>query len=361
MKKMISTTLAIAMLASAPMALATEVAPDDIGIETSAELYLDSNTLEINGQTVFLSALNRLSLSQRSGIASFVDSDTPRIMITAQDNENDTLVLNTDEQTLVLDAQTGDTKILSDIGDGDMICAYVSAATTMSIPPQSYAELILVNLDASAFIPMYAEIDAVDGVSGSESVTLTTDMDINFVVNEDTQISPYLTRQLITKDTLIPGQKVLAWYSSVQETSPAQADASKLLVFNTSYAGFVELRDSKGTVCGELLLNGESIAFTAPAIPYISGDTYMVPLRKIAETLGYTVTWDNETKAATVLNTDGSEHAVANTTQNSISIHLEGSDMIASMSHAGVTLQDGVTFVDLDIAIRFFDLKLAHS
>lgn len=360
MKKLISTTLTIAMLASVPAALATEAAPDDVGTETAAESYIDSNTLEINGQTVFLSALNRLSLLQRSGIASLVDNDTPRIMITAQDNENDTLILNTDEQTLVLDAQTGDAKTLSDIGDGDMICAYVSAATTMSIPPQSYAELILINLDATALIPMYAEIDAVDGASGSENVMLTTDMDINFTVTDETQISPYLTRQLITKDTLIPGQKVLAWYSSVQETFPAQAEATKLLVFNTSYAGFIELRDSVVNTYGELLLSGESIAFTAPATPYISGDTYMIPLRKIAETLGYTVTWDNETKVATVFNTDGTERAAANTAQNSVSIHLEG-DEIADMSHAGVILQNGVTFVDLDIAIRFFDLKLTHS
>lgn len=359
MKKLLSATLALAMLASTPLAGASEVAPSDLDTDSISGTYDPRNTTTINGQTVFLSSLSRLSLLQQSGIATQTTTDdgTARILLSTGENEADALLLNTDESTRVLDAQTGDSKTLADIVAGDAICAYVSAATTMSIPPQSYAELILVNLDAEASIPMYAEIDGVNPASNSTNVILTTDMDYNFVVTDETQISPYLTRQLITKDTLIPGQKVLAWYSSVQETSPAQAEATRLLVFPSSYDGYLTLRDSSETTYGELYLNGELLSFTTSALPYISSDTYNLPLRKIAEALGYTVTWDNETKTATLLTSDGTEHAMANTAQNSVTIRISD-DTFSSTTHAGVRLQDGVSYVDLDLAIRMLNLKL---
>lgn len=82
-----------------------------------------------------------------------------------------------------------------------------------------------------------------------------------------------------------------------------------------------------------------------PCAPYWEGDTLMVPLRKIAEALGYQVDWDPETGAVTVEDAyvqkavlfDGTEQVVFEGKLQIINMDREVSAAAKTVIHSGYT------------------------
>ena len=101
--------------------------------------------------------------------------------------------------------------MMEDIEEGSEAYAYIGMAMTMSLPPQTTAEMILVNIPADSKAPDYVEVDSMvtDGDSG-ESV-LTTTEGVEYMLSEDCNIFPYLTRNIVTLDDLTQGRKCLVW------------------------------------------------------------------------------------------------------------------------------------------------------
>ena len=121
------------------------------------------------------------------------------------------IVLNLPDDVYILDASTGMPVALEDIEEGSEAYAYIGMAMTMSLPPQTTAEMILVNIPADSKAPDYVEVDSMvtDGDSG-ESV-LTTTEGVEYMLSEDCNIFPYLTRNIVTLDDLTQGRKCLVW------------------------------------------------------------------------------------------------------------------------------------------------------
>ena len=82
-----------------------------------------------------------------------------------------------------------------------------------------------------------------------------------------------------------------------------------------------------------------------PRVPYKEGNTIMVPLRKIAEALGYQVGWDSETGAITVEDTyvqkatllDGTEKVVFEGKLQIIDMSREIDNSVKTIIHNGYT------------------------
>ena len=68
------------------------------------------------------------------------------------------VILNISEETLILDAVEGLPIKLEDIKDGDMVYSYMSPAMTASLPPQSFAYMILANIPADYRVPALEEV-----------------------------------------------------------------------------------------------------------------------------------------------------------------------------------------------------------
>lgn len=113
------------------------------------------------------------------------------------------------EQTLILDAVTGYPVALEDVDLGTFE-AYLGPAMTMSLPPQTTPELVLVNIPQDFHAPQY--VTARGPVEETElGQTLMTVDGTAFVLTEETEILPYLTRNIVTAADIEEGSRCLFW------------------------------------------------------------------------------------------------------------------------------------------------------
>ncbi|MEG2569979.1 MAG: S-layer homology domain-containing protein [Clostridia bacterium] len=136
-------------------------------------------------------------------------------------------------ETIILDAVTGDAKTLSDIKLNETLYAYVSPAMTKSIPPQSNAVLVLCNIPADFAVPSYAQVKTVTE-KGDNAIDVLMSNDVVLHLNKDTKLMPYLTKNNVTTADITPGVNMLSWYSIVAGSMPAQATPSKAMVFKST-------------------------------------------------------------------------------------------------------------------------------
>ena len=203
------------------------------------------------------------------------------------------------EGVMILDAASGEPVDAKSIKDGSTVYAWLGAQTamTMSLPPQVTPELLLVNVPADYKVPQYDVIVRSDGLTGlgipnrsGMSVTLSDGM--VYQVWQDAQITPYLTRNRVTYQDLLPGTRVLMWADD-------SGKGSRVLVFPYAYKGGISLYND-----GYLCVNGRpTVHPSALRRPYNDERLY-VPIRAVAEAAGYSVSWD---KAHGVTVKDGTE------------------------------------------------------
>ena len=135
------------------------------------------------------------------------------------------IVLNiSDDETLILDAVSGDPYAADDIKDGDTIYVYIGPAMTMSLPPMTNAVMIFTNLPADAKAPDYVEVKSMVTDAGTSKSVLTAADGTEFTLAEDCNIFPYLTRNIVTLDDLTQGKKCVVW-------SDDENTASKIMLF----------------------------------------------------------------------------------------------------------------------------------
>ena len=175
------------------------------------------------------------------------------------------------------------------IKDGSTVYAWLGAQTAvaMSLPPQVTPELLLVNVPADYKVPQYDVIVRSDGLTGlgipnRSGMSVTLSDGTVYQVWQDAQVKPYLTRNRVTYQDLLPGTRVLVWADD-------KGQASKIIVFPYEYKGSVSLDGY-----GRLYVSG--VAVVEPSAlrrPYKDERLY-VPIRAVAEAAGYSVSWDKE-------------------------------------------------------------------
>ena len=192
------------------------------------------------------------------------------------------------KDTMVLDAVTGEPADISTIKNGDTVYAWMGARSvmTMSLPPQTTPELLLVNIPADFKVPQYDIIARANyimkGIPGYSGMAITLSDGTACQVWQDATVKPYLTRNRVTYQDLLPGTRVLVWADDM-------GLVSKAMVFPYEYKGGLSLNDSSF-----LCVNGYLTVYP-PALrrPY-NDDRLYVPIRAVAEAAGYSVSWDKE-------------------------------------------------------------------
>ena len=137
------------------------------------------------------------------------------------------------EGVMILDAVSGEPVDAKSIKDGSTVYAWLGAQTAvaMSLPPQVTPELLLVNVPADYKVPQYDVIVRATvimaGIPHYSGMDITLSDGTVYQVWEDAQITPYLTRNRVTYQDLLPGTRVLVWADD-------KGQASKIIVFPTS-------------------------------------------------------------------------------------------------------------------------------
>ena len=192
------------------------------------------------------------------------------------------------EGVAILDAVSGEPVDATAIKDGSTVYAWLGAQTamTMSLPPQVTPELLLVNIPADFKVPQYDVIVRanyiMEGIPGYSGMAITLSDGTACQVWQDAAVTPYLTRNRVTYQDLLPGTRVLVWADN-------EGQASRVIVFPYEYKGGLSLNGN-----GFLCVNGYLTVYP-PALrrPYNDERLY-APIRAVAEAAGYSVSWDNE-------------------------------------------------------------------
>ena len=151
------------------------------------------------------------------------------------------------------------------------------------LPPQTSALIVVGNIPADYRVPEFYKITGTDKtvmpaiypapertevnlpVAGGETLTIPI----------SAQLTPWLTRQIVTVDDLVPGSQILVW-------KDRDGKAEKVLLLPYAYRGYCTVLNGKG----EVAVNGEKLAVNAR----LSGPG-LLPLRAVAEAVNYDVSW----------------------------------------------------------------------
>ncbi len=136
------------------------------------------------------------------------------------------IVIHVDaDHTLVLDSMTGFPAGEDSIAAGQTIYVYTSPVMTMSLPPQTTAELVLVNIPQDAGAPLYVKASGALEADGAGGYVLKTTGGEEIKVPADCPITPFLTRQMVRLEDIAKGRKCLVWLD-------AKGQAERIVLFN---------------------------------------------------------------------------------------------------------------------------------
>lgn len=157
------------------------------------------------------------------------DGEGNVVSISLTSEENGDYVMNVTDNTVWVDAVEKVKASQEDLTDGDTIYVYHSPVSTRSLPPQSEAFAIVLNVPQDIAVGVYHEVE--DIVTNGEIFTITTDNGGLYLnVTSDTQVKDYTTGESAEIGNVDRGDRIIAWYDAVAMSYPGQANVSDILV-----------------------------------------------------------------------------------------------------------------------------------
>ncbi|MDD4688438.1 MAG: copper amine oxidase N-terminal domain-containing protein [Eubacteriales bacterium] len=201
------------------------------------------------------------------------------------DNDSN-FAINTDENTIIINEKM-QVITLADVKENSKIRVIASAMETRSIPPQSYGYVVMISEAEQPLFPIYAEVAK---IATGEGFTLITSADGQYIVRVTpetivTKLNGEKVAEVKAGDTILFSTSILTF------SIPAQGNADSIVVLNSA----AEVAEEKVTNLDKVVVNGKEITTKV-----IDGETTLVHVRAISETLGYEVAWDNQLFAVAV-------------------------------------------------------------
>lgn len=207
-----------------------------------------------------------------------------QIRISGGDPGADEVLLNLTDATAVLRATDGAPLTRQNIRDGETVYAYVEADIAQGLPAAANAALILADIPTDFSVPAFSEVEQISA-GGDRAWALMSDDVVLSLKDAELLPGPGMTCGTLTPADITPGMFLLAWYDVVQESFPAQAGPSKVMLFRSRYEGWAVLKP------GHLSVNGVEAKLAGRELPYVKNGALMVPLRVFAQALDCRVTW----------------------------------------------------------------------
>ena len=188
------------------------------------------------------------------------------------------VVLNTQHETYILNAQDGTPIPFKDLKEGDSVTAYYGPALAKSLPPQSNAIALIVGTPEKDSAGMYLKVGEVQENNNGGIRVLCTNGDR--LVTITSNVFPAFA-------DIKEGSELMVWYDVMTMSIPAQATATKVILLPGKAA--IQIHPLAGTI----VVNGKELALAENDSIKTSHNTVMLPLRVIAEKLGYNVVWSD--------------------------------------------------------------------
>lgn len=190
------------------------------------------------------------------------------------DSMDNFLQLNCNANTLIIDAMTGETLTTADLADATSAYVYMGMQQTMSLPPQRFAEAIIVNMAQDAAAPMLLDITNI--MTQGTAVTFgTSDAEVSFTLDADMPLEVFASDELTTVGDV--------------------SSTSRLLVWNDMNGDVYEVMEIQAI---PFAVNGMAID---TEVVDVNGAAF-VALRDVAKALDLTLTWNGAEKTATISN-----------------------------------------------------------
>ena len=220
-----------------------------------------------------LPSLSIAPMTELATVVSYENGD-----LTVKTADGDELVLHT-ENAIVMDTQTAAAADLSALKAGESVYVYHDEAVTMSLPAQTTAYAVLTNLTDKHAPASLLTAEAVQkNDDGSVTVTCQSGA-LHLTIAKDASVQPFMTRNIVTVDDIHVGTRFLAWFDVAATSYPAQAAADRVVIPGQEDSRFLVFSKD-----GSQLTEG-----------CVADGVAMVPVRKVAENLGYKVSWDGKT------------------------------------------------------------------
>lgn len=136
------------------------------------------------------------------------------------------------EDTIIVNAQTGAPVAADAIKEGDAVIVYLSMMTTRSIPPISQAYCIITDIPTSSLgIPTYVEVKQAQINENGDLVVLNQNQDLYVTVPADVEIGiSGEDGEVVPFNQIQEGTQLLMWFDAVMESYPAQAVADSCVM-----------------------------------------------------------------------------------------------------------------------------------
>lgn len=200
------------------------------------------------------------------------DGDNLRVLVTKEDKD-ESLILNIGKTVLVVGEEEQNILSKEDIKLDAKVSAEYHKNTPMglSYPGFLTPNVLVVKSDKStAFVEHFND------------ELLSADNELKLNVSDEASIIDVDGKALSKED--IYGRDLVVFYSIIMPSLPAQTNPNKIIV--------LPLREDSQKI-NEIILTNELFQ--------LEDGTKMIPLRKVAEALGFQVTWNAETKSVEIL------------------------------------------------------------
>lgn len=175
---------------------------------------------------------------------------TEQLILNTQ--EQGEIILHLSDETLILDAVNGFPIGVDGLTDGEGVYVYTSPAMTMSLPPQTHAILIVGQIPADFKAPILERVESLVDESNGTYVVETVSGE-EYTIQSDTTMLPYLTRNMVYPDSLVPGTQFLVWTTAVQPEV-----AEKIVIFAEGQIGGNESEQELPSSPSQVILDEEN-------------------------------------------------------------------------------------------------------
>lgn len=217
-----------------------------------------------------------------NGIVKDIEEDGGNLrVLLAKEDESEALTLNIDENVLIVDSKDENIVTMEDIKVNTEVSVKYHKTTPVGFSLPAYLTpdvLVIESGENSVFVEHFNEN------------LISADNELKLNAFDNTNIFDTNNEVLSLDD--ISGRDLVVFYNIIMPSIPAQTNPSTIIVLPLRE----EIKNDENMeneIIVEIILEDELIT--------LEDGTNMIPLREVAETLGFEVTWNGKTRSVELL------------------------------------------------------------
>ena len=248
------------------------------------------------------------------------------------------IVLNISATTHIVNAEDGTPVPFSSLQKGGSVVAYYGPGVSKSMPPQGNAFALVVGTPAKGGAGIYMKAGSIDKVDDGKIKVLSSNGDRLITITSE--VLPHL-------EAIREGSELLVWYDMMTLSIPGQAAATKAVLLPAT------IKVHLGA--GVIVANGKELVLGQDDRIINKGKTVLLPLRVIAENLGYSIVWQAEQQQIELKSGD----EIAATFRIGSKSYQKGQDVIGLAN--APELVNGKTLVPVEFFTDVLNMKVSVS